>query len=115
MALSGLLLWWKFNSAWYAFALAIVVDGIGVLPVLKARGEGENTTGWILFFLGSLANLVAVAWIEDKSLRIGNPNLADVAYPILATTIIVLPFIAVLNAYFKNSRANIFSPPPSTG
>lgn len=110
MALSGLILWGILHSAWYAFALAAIVDGIGVLPVIKARGEGENPAAWILFFIGSFANLLGVFWIEDLSLRIDNPRLADIVYPIMMTTIIFFPLVTVIRAYVRQSRKTSLTP-----
>lgn len=80
-ALVGLILWWALHSAWYAFAIALCVDGAGVIPILKARGRGENVTGWLLFFLGSLSNIIGTFGIADWSISPDNPNLADIVYP----------------------------------
>jgi hypothetical protein len=101
LAFAGLLLWWIFHSAWYAFALALLVDGMGIMPIVKARGAGENPTGWSLFFLGSLSNIGGTFGISNKTINLHNPHLADLLYPWIMTLIVLLPTLMVWRSHLK--------------
>jgi len=98
VALLGLLCWWLLGSAWYAFAFAMLADGVGVLPVIRARGEGEDLLGWTLFLLGCLANVAGVLCLPGKVFVRTHPALPDLAYAFGMTAIILVPTLLVLHA-----------------
>jgi hypothetical protein len=100
VALIGLILWWSLHSAWYAFAIAMLVDAMGTLPVIRARGQGEDPVAWSLFFLGSAINLGTIVGLEDRSLSLGNPHLADIVYPLFMTVIVAVPAALSWHSYY---------------
>lgn len=101
-ASTGLILWGVFNSAWYAFAIAMAADGVAILPIVKAKGRGEDPLAWSLFFLGSLANCVGVVGIDDKTLSTLNPRLADIVYPVGVAAIVSIPALMVMSVGLDN-------------
>lgn len=68
-ALSGLGLWWVFNSPLTALLINIAVDAVGALPTihkLKRDPSGENKLAWALFCTGSFLNILAIReWTFD--------------------------------------------------
>lgn len=60
--ISGIV-WWYFNSPAIALLTNIAIDFIGSLPTIRKvyyEPETEERTPWVLFFVGSLANIVAI-------------------------------------------------------
>ncbi len=104
MAVFGLFLWWGFHSAWYAFVFAMTVDGIGILPIIKAKGAGESRVAWTLWFVGCLANIAGMMKISDKALYATNPALADIIYPITMSAIVVVPTTFVWHWNFTHRK-----------
>jgi Ca2+/Na+ antiporter len=102
----GLILWWLLNSAWYAFTIAMAVDAIGTLPVIKEKGRGEDVKAWALFSLGTLVTCTTVLGIEDKTLSSSNPRLSDIVYPIGMALVVTVPAYFVLSyAYINKVRS----------
>jgi len=101
IALLGLILWWQLHSAWYAFALAMIVDIVGIFPIIKARGRGEDWKAWMLWSIGGLANFSGMLLIENKTLSPSNPALADILYPTIMTTLITVAALFVFSWKMK--------------
>jgi hypothetical protein len=62
--LSGLVLWWITNTPQTALFMAAFSATIGTIPtVLKGwkRPKGEDLLTWVLFFIGGLLNVLAIA------------------------------------------------------
>lgn len=63
LSLLSLLLWLILNNAAIALFINIIVDFFGFLPTFKKSlisPASENKLTWILFFLGSILNLLAI-------------------------------------------------------
>lgn len=104
IALFGLVLWWYFKSAWYAFAFAMFVDAIGILPIIQARGRGEDWKAWTLWSAGTLANLGGISAITDRSFRADNSALPDLVYPVAMSIIVFTGAACVWSWEIKQRR-----------
>ncbi len=92
----GLLLWFIFNSPLPALLINIAVDMTGALPTIRkvyCNPQIESKSAWLLFFAGSIANLVAIDKFE----------FAIVVYPVAMFLIIGAVFFLVFRTYFKSN------------
>ncbi len=88
--LSGLI-WWLFGSPIAAMAINLLMDFLGLLPTAlkaKARPHTEQKWAWMLWFIGSLVNLLAIrSW--------GQPRVIYAVYMVIGNglllTIVIWP------------------------
>ncbi len=63
----GLIFWWIFNSPLFALYISLAIDTTASLPTIKKaylNPLSENKLAWFLFWLGSVANVLAInSWI----------------------------------------------------
>ncbi|MDO8499774.1 MAG: hypothetical protein Q7S66_03890 [bacterium] len=92
LSFASLLVWYLSKTPAVALFVNIVIDFFGFLPTIKksiALPEYENKTTWVLFFIGSLFNLVA---IDQFSINI-------VSYPLY---MLIMDIIMIFLIFKKN-------------
>lgn len=89
-ALSGLLLWWIFNSPLLAIFAVIIIDFIGALPTLRHCLKKPFEETWQAFALAGVGGFFAILSLHDI-------NWASFSYPIYIFLINIVYVAFIIN------------------
>lgn len=100
-ALTGLLLWWVFNSTAVAVVAAVTIDFVGALPTFRHAWKQPGEENWPTYLLCAIGGALA-------AFALTSINWTSLTYPVYVAGVNILITIAIIigGVYHPNYKSS---------